>query len=152
MRTAPIIRAMNKPRAKGLLYIRLLESYLPYISYISSLIMEAVRTSETSVDNHFTRQYNPEDNSEHHAWTSLVPTTPRCAFGMFVSQHLITATCVCMSLLTGVNVCHQKAQWCGEMKKYKEQILYLSSPYILFRDSAVIYISLILIFWDWRIC
>jgi hypothetical protein len=25
---------------------------------------EAVRTSETSVDNLFTRQYNPEDNSE----------------------------------------------------------------------------------------
>jgi hypothetical protein len=30
------------------------------------LMMEAVRTSETSVDNHFTRQYIPEDNSEHH--------------------------------------------------------------------------------------
>jgi len=29
-------------------------------------VMEAVRTSETSVDNYFTRQYNPEDNSEHH--------------------------------------------------------------------------------------
>jgi hypothetical protein len=29
-------------------------------------MMEAVRTSEMSVDNHFTRQYNPEDNSEHH--------------------------------------------------------------------------------------
>jgi hypothetical protein len=28
--------------------------------------MEAVRTPETSVDNHFTRQYNPEDSSEHH--------------------------------------------------------------------------------------
>jgi hypothetical protein len=27
--------------------------------------MEAVRTSETSVDNQFTRQYNPEDSSEH---------------------------------------------------------------------------------------
>jgi hypothetical protein len=27
--------------------------------------MEAVRTSETSVDNNFTRQYIPEDNSEH---------------------------------------------------------------------------------------
>jgi hypothetical protein len=27
-------------------------------------MMQAVRTSETSVDNHFTRQYNPEDNSE----------------------------------------------------------------------------------------
>jgi hypothetical protein len=29
-------------------------------------MMEAVRTSETSVDNYFTRQYIPEDNSEHH--------------------------------------------------------------------------------------
>jgi hypothetical protein len=29
-------------------------------------MMEAVRTSVTSVDNHFTRQYNPEDSSEHH--------------------------------------------------------------------------------------
>jgi hypothetical protein len=29
-------------------------------------MMEAVRTSETSVDNHFTRQFIPEDNSEHH--------------------------------------------------------------------------------------
>jgi hypothetical protein len=27
--------------------------------------MEAVRTSETSVDNYFTRQYIPEDNSEY---------------------------------------------------------------------------------------
>jgi hypothetical protein len=33
---------------------------------LGSLVMEAVRTSETSVDNHFTRQYIPEDNSEHH--------------------------------------------------------------------------------------
>jgi hypothetical protein len=32
----------------------------------SSLMMETVRTSETSVNNHFTRQYNLEDNSEHH--------------------------------------------------------------------------------------
>jgi hypothetical protein len=32
----------------------------------SSLMMEAARSSETSVDNHFTRQYIPEDNSEHH--------------------------------------------------------------------------------------
>jgi hypothetical protein len=27
-------------------------------------MMEAVRTSETSVDNNLTRQYNPEDSSE----------------------------------------------------------------------------------------
>jgi hypothetical protein len=31
--------------------------------------MEAVRTSETSVDNHFTRQYIPEHNSDH-PWSS----------------------------------------------------------------------------------
>jgi hypothetical protein len=34
-------------------------------------MMEAVRTSETSVDNHFTRQYIPEDNSEHLASSVL---------------------------------------------------------------------------------
>jgi hypothetical protein len=28
-------------------------------------MMEAARTSETSVDNYFTRQYIPEDKSEH---------------------------------------------------------------------------------------
>jgi hypothetical protein len=31
-----------------------------------SLMLEAVRASEMSVDNNFTRQYIPEDNSEHH--------------------------------------------------------------------------------------
>jgi hypothetical protein len=34
-------------------------------------MMEAVRTSETSVDNHFTRQYNPEDSSEHNGITHI---------------------------------------------------------------------------------
>jgi hypothetical protein len=29
-------------------------------------MMESARTSETSVDNYFTRQYIPEDNSELH--------------------------------------------------------------------------------------
>jgi hypothetical protein len=39
------------------------------LHHYSSLMMEAVRTSETAVDNHFTRQYIPEDNSEHlRAW------------------------------------------------------------------------------------
>jgi hypothetical protein len=38
---------------------------------VSSGMMEAVRTSETSVDNHFTRQYNPEDSSEHNAGRTL---------------------------------------------------------------------------------
>jgi len=33
---------------------------------IVALMMEAARTSETSVDNYFTRQYIPEDKSELH--------------------------------------------------------------------------------------
>jgi hypothetical protein len=39
---------------------------------VFSLMMDAVRTSETSVDNHFTRQYNPEDNSEHHNFVIVI--------------------------------------------------------------------------------
>jgi hypothetical protein len=31
-----------------------------------ALMIEAIRTSETSVDNHLTRQYIAEDSSEHH--------------------------------------------------------------------------------------
>jgi hypothetical protein len=31
-------------------------------------MMAAVRISETSVENHFTRQYIPEDNSEYPDW------------------------------------------------------------------------------------
>jgi hypothetical protein len=37
-----------------------------YDVHHSSLMMEAVRTSETSVDNNFTRQYIPEDSSEQY--------------------------------------------------------------------------------------
>jgi hypothetical protein len=33
---------------------------------IIALMMEAARTSETSVDNYFTRQYIPEDKPELH--------------------------------------------------------------------------------------
>jgi hypothetical protein len=39
-------------------------------------MMEAVRTSETSVDNLFTRQYNPEDSSERFIETKVPPGTP----------------------------------------------------------------------------
>jgi hypothetical protein len=37
-------------------------------------MMEAVRTSETSVDNYFTRQHIPEDNSEQVVEKLLVGT------------------------------------------------------------------------------
>jgi hypothetical protein len=33
---------------------------------IIALMMEAARTSETSVENYFTRQYIPEDKSKRH--------------------------------------------------------------------------------------
>jgi hypothetical protein len=33
---------------------------------MDALMMEKARTSETSVDNYFTRQYIPEDKSELH--------------------------------------------------------------------------------------
>jgi hypothetical protein len=46
--------------------VSLLVGWLVGRSAYSSLMMEAVRASEKSVDNHFTRQYNPEDSSEHH--------------------------------------------------------------------------------------
>jgi len=36
------------------------------------LMMEAARTSETSVDNYFTRQYIPEDNSERVNMSTLL--------------------------------------------------------------------------------
>jgi hypothetical protein len=41
------------------------DNHFASIIRAGSLMMEAVRTSETSVDNHFTRQYNPEDSSEY---------------------------------------------------------------------------------------
>jgi hypothetical protein len=39
-------------------------------------MMEAVRTSETSVDNYFTRQYIPEDNSEKRFYFDMKPVLP----------------------------------------------------------------------------
>jgi hypothetical protein len=46
--------------------------------------MEAVRTSETSVDNYFTRQYIPEDNSEQ---GMIVFSVPLC-YRLSVSPYL----------------------------------------------------------------
>jgi hypothetical protein len=50
-------------------------------------MMEAVRTSETSVDNHFTRQYNPEDSSEHQTWLPWNINNPNPQFS---KAHLTT--------------------------------------------------------------
>jgi hypothetical protein len=55
------IMAIQSP----LLYVVVRFQVLTAASMMFREMMEAVRTSETSVDNHFTRQYNPEDSSEH---------------------------------------------------------------------------------------
>jgi hypothetical protein len=51
-------------------------------------MMEAVRTSETSVDNHFTRQYNPEDNSEQILTMEAVRTSETSVDNHFTRQHI----------------------------------------------------------------
>jgi hypothetical protein len=52
-------------------------------------MMEAVRTSETSVDNQFTRQYNPEDSSEHHSSLMMeaVRTSETSVDNQFTRQY-----------------------------------------------------------------
>jgi hypothetical protein len=50
--------------------------------------MEAVRTSETSVDNQFTRQYNPEDSSEHSSlMMEAVRTSETSVDNQFTRQY-----------------------------------------------------------------
>jgi hypothetical protein len=51
--------------------------------------MEAVRTSETSVDNYFARQYIPEDNSEllNSSLVLCVEKMQRNINSVFMSRH-----------------------------------------------------------------
>jgi hypothetical protein len=55
--------------------------------------MAAVRTFETSVDNHFTRQYIPEDNSEHHTRRreNLKSHIHLTCFAFWLSVHFMVA-------------------------------------------------------------
>jgi hypothetical protein len=46
-------------------------------------MMEAVRTSETSVDNHFTRQYIPEDNFDHQSLVILSFEALKCEIAYY---------------------------------------------------------------------
>jgi hypothetical protein len=57
-------------------------------------MMEAVRTSETSVDNNFIRQYIPEDNSEQtkvSLYTILVNLNIYC---YMMENELLACNCV----------------------------------------------------------
>jgi hypothetical protein len=46
--------------------------------YCRVKLLSADVTSEMSVDNNFTRQYIPEDNSEHQDWKGLFCTANTC--------------------------------------------------------------------------
>jgi hypothetical protein len=78
------------------------EAILCFIRSFIALMMEAARTSETSVDNYFTRQYNPEDNSELHtrrrenfkSQTLLMVVKSRTDFRL----GLISITCVFITI------------------------------------------------------
>jgi hypothetical protein len=52
-------------------FVNLVFHYIVIKNYIIALMMEAARTSETSVDNYFTQQYIPEDKSELHTCQSI---------------------------------------------------------------------------------
>jgi hypothetical protein len=71
-------------------------------------MLEAVRTSETLVDNHFTRQYNPEDSSERHTLRRenlKSHNTSNVIYVSFIfaySDRLILTLCVISSGQSGV--------------------------------------------------
>jgi hypothetical protein len=69
-----------------------------------------VCTSETSVDNYFTRQYIPEDNSELH--TRRRENLKSHIFSSFVSGTKVTQTCydfsVCVSFMYLIQTTHKR--------------------------------------------
>jgi hypothetical protein len=69
--------------------------------------MEAVRTSETSVDSHFTRQYIPEDNSELHSIYFTKRPTSDCEFSYHLLPYLkvVLGGLVISALVIGLKVC-----------------------------------------------
>jgi hypothetical protein len=69
VRAASIIRdEISVGKSTGVqILTAIISKVLSLNEHFSSLMMEAARTSETSVDNYFTWEYIPEDNSELHA-------------------------------------------------------------------------------------
>jgi hypothetical protein len=78
--------------------------------------MEAVRTSETSVDNHFTRQYIPEDNSELHTRRreDLKSHIVRCKLHIYIYiyTYIYASEQVLTGNLIGWLVCWLLKFWC----------------------------------------
>jgi hypothetical protein len=66
----------------------------------TALMMERARTSETSVDNYFTRQYIPGDKSEHSI--SLHTSWP---------QHFDTDKCSLINFIDGADTYYRPPLW-----------------------------------------
>jgi hypothetical protein len=81
----------------------------------ASLMMEAVYTSETSVDNHFTRQYIPKDNYEQN---NIKMTVSR------ILRHVISLKYIAIS----------------EAERTSETSVYLASLYGAISQNAITFI------------
>jgi hypothetical protein len=118
---------------------------LPCKIIVDALMMEAARTSETSVYNYFTRQYIPEDKCEHHlsferhvleaaaghrgmdrkvfSWVGCwdaARSSMRCTISN-LSDHADGATLSLRTSATNgpdiwVGLCRATVDWCGQGK------------------------------------
>jgi hypothetical protein len=68
---------------------------LPCKIIVIALMMEAARTSETSVDNYFTRQHISEDKSELH---------DRYLVGQQVPDFMALEPCMCVNVNAGNDI------------------------------------------------
>jgi hypothetical protein len=75
-------------------------------------MMEAVHTSETSVDNHFTWQYIPEDNSEHDTACSLDAIHNQMLRHLPPSMLIFLLKMCNMQLALGILFLGIKGGWC----------------------------------------
>jgi hypothetical protein len=74
-------------------------------------ILEAVRTSETSVDNHLTRQYNPEDSTEHHTRRREILNSHIKFLLNYYNAHIESARACCRIFCTSLSKMHCSWSW-----------------------------------------
>jgi hypothetical protein len=102
-------------------------------------MMEAVRTSETSVDNHSTRQYNPEDSSEHITmdvcWRTKYTSTLIYLFLPILAKLLARGTSVRY-------ITTNSGTGCFCYKKQKHQ------AFRILRSEIKLFFLKIIVFWD----
>jgi hypothetical protein len=100
--------------------------------------MEAVRTSETSADKHFTRQYVPEDNSDHHRHIMSVATFVARGYSHAINE--LEGDQLCMQFANNPSPWKLTTSTAGKVeicaKSFKNEI-YFTSVAILSRNLRV---------------